>query len=861
MKNPQRIGFIGVFGFAFIIYIWTIAPSVSFWDCGEYIATSYILGVPHPPGSPLQVLIRRIFTLIPIGNEIAFRSNLFSVLVSSLTAAFLYLSIYEIISRFRRPSTMIEKVMTHASGVVGAMIASFSFTVWHNAVESESYAPATFLLVFSLWLTLTWAKRRKRKYLLLIGYIFGISVGIHLTPLLAAPGVLIFVLLIRPDIIKDVKFILIIILLFFMGTTTYGYLVIRARQNPSINEAAPTNTQKLWDVVTRKQYGPTKILPRQTQVQTRMRVIPAFGEQLKVYFKYLSWQWGPYPREEAVGQSTSTRTRAVFKVLIPLFIFLAFLGMFSCYKFNRKAFLLLFITLFLASVGLVVYMNFRFSPSDPDPEHQPREVRERHYFFAPSFVLFGFFIGMAVYGCWETLSRFKSVAYFILPLTVVPLIGNYHSHANRRGNFIADDFGYNMLSSCDDNSVLFTNGDNDTFPLWFSKEVKKTKPSVVICNFSLLNTPWYMKQMKLKGVPMSLTDFQIENLIAYPVVKDGKSVQGTLLMKDIALRDIVASNTGKSFEGGLLLPVKKSALPKKYRAMFASELVHPNSYTKLLPRKYWMKLPEEYFLPHQEYADLIMEDYEGELNIYFAVTCARDNIKGFEPYLRMEGLAKRLLRERGEEFDIQKSDSLLNNVFRYRSIFDPSVYKDENARRLLSNYSAAYFYLGLACRQKGYLDRAIEAFEISDSFEQNRLLPVEYWLTDLYARQGEYEKAEDRLLKAVSADPSVPLWYMLGKIYMDQAKNEEAKRAFKKAINLDKDEPSGYGGFLQLYDRTGDTQKLTAFLDSIPENPQLVGKLVYLLKNEKREDLAQLLLERWVTTHPYDTSALKLLKD
>ena len=150
MKQPQWIGFIVVFGCVLSMYLWTAPPTVSFWDCGEYIATAYILGVPHPPGSPLQVLIRRVFMLFPIGSEIAFRSNFFSLLVSTLTAGFVYLSIFEIISRFRKPKTTLEKVMTHASGAMGAAVSSFSFTIWHNSGESESYAPATFLLVFSL---------------------------------------------------------------------------------------------------------------------------------------------------------------------------------------------------------------------------------------------------------------------------------------------------------------------------------------------------------------------------------------------------------------------------------------------------------------------------------------------------------------------------------------------------------------------------------------------------------------------------------------------------------------------------------------------------------------------------------------
>ena len=180
-----------------------------------------------------------------------------------------------------------------------------------------------------------------------------------------------------------------------------------------------------------------------------------------------------------------------------------------------------------------------------------------------------------------------------------------------------------------------------------------------------------------------------------------------------------------------------------------------------------MSLPEEYFLPDQEFTNLIMEDYKGKLNIYFAVTCSGENLRGFEPYLKMEALAKRLVPRRGEEVDIQKSDSLLNNVFRYRSLFDPSVYKDENARRLISNYAAAYLYLGLAYKRQGDLDRAIEAFETVDRFQQNRLLS---------SCEFTFPSIQTHLLRAISTNPSVSLWYKLGKVYLVQAKGEEAQR-------------------------------------------------------------------------------------
>ncbi|MCK4308186.1 DUF2723 domain-containing protein [candidate division WOR-3 bacterium] len=83
-KREHLYGFIIIFAVVFGVYLYTVAPSLSFWDCGEYIACAHSLGVPHPPGSPLHVLIRKIFTLIPFGREIGFRANMLSVLGRSI---------------------------------------------------------------------------------------------------------------------------------------------------------------------------------------------------------------------------------------------------------------------------------------------------------------------------------------------------------------------------------------------------------------------------------------------------------------------------------------------------------------------------------------------------------------------------------------------------------------------------------------------------------------------------------------------------------------------------------------------------------------------------------------------------------
>jgi hypothetical protein len=701
-KREHLYGFLIVFVAVFLVYLYTMPPTLSFWDCGEYIACAHSLGVPHPPGCPLHVLIRKVFTLIPFGREIGFRANMLSIVGGALSAAFLWLIVVEIINKIRKIETREDKVLAWVGGTAGAIIAAFSYTCWWNAVESEGYGISATILILCLWLTLKWEEnihsKEHKKYLILIAYLVALASGIHLTPLLAVPGILLFVFLKNREELKDPgilrflallvpffalcasvplplvitfavaaliyilwptkgfrrdsKFFVLTTFLLVFGFTTYAYLIIRARQNPRVNEVAPTNIEKLWEGFSRKQYGPNKLsvlFQRQTQTKENdYNFAQAIGYQLKFFTDYLVWQWGPYPREQRWEQRTLTNFARFGSVATTsVFLLLGLFGMFSHFRKQRNTFYLIWLTLFMASIALLLYTNFKFSPSDPNPLHRPAEVRERHYFFGSAFLLFGLYVG---FGLWAFLSTLKGKLRLASPVfglvALIPLFGNFWSHANRRGLWVPDDYGYNMLSTCDNGATLFTNGDNDTFPLWFAQEVKNTKPSVNVANLSLLNTDWHIKQLKLRGVPLSFTDHEAENLIPWPMIKDGEFDRSKmLLVKDFAVRDIIATNGGFHFKKKVFMPVRRKTLPKQLRRKFPKEMdiIPPSYYVRRIPEQYWVRLPEEYFLPHQEFADLILKDgYTPERPVYFAVTVSEGNLQGFKPYLRMEALAYRV---------------------------------------------------------------------------------------------------------------------------------------------------------------------------------------------------------------------------
>jgi len=172
-----------------IIYILTMAPTTSFWDCGEFIATSYILGVPHPPGAPLYLLLGNIFSSLPIFSDIGARVNLISPIVSAFSVMFLYLIIVYLIEEYRgKINNIYDSIIICGSAFTAAMTFALTDAHWFNAVEAEVYSLSTFFTSIVVWMILKWSRNGDKKwnirYLLIIVYMLGLAIGVHLLNLL-----------------------------------------------------------------------------------------------------------------------------------------------------------------------------------------------------------------------------------------------------------------------------------------------------------------------------------------------------------------------------------------------------------------------------------------------------------------------------------------------------------------------------------------------------------------------------------------------------------------------------------------------------------------------------------------------------
>ena len=545
-------------------YLVSIAPSVTFWDAGEFIAAMKILGIPHPPGTPLFVVMGHVWGMIFPFGEFAFRTNLLSALFSAAGAGCWFLVLHEAAGRYLQDEDpKAPALLRVAAAAAGVLIAAFGFTNWQSSNETEVYAVANFTIAAVAWLLLRWRSARGTpragRYLLLVAYLLGIAIGNHLLGLLVGPAAVAFVvaeLRLRPAgdpltrrhewgdaavlaglwalltgiglgnatlivvgavaflaalvlaaMAGEAKFGLLMLGIALVGVTPYLYLLIRSGQLPILNEAAPATWDALLAVIRREQYPPRTPLDDPTQLSgpdNPGRTLALIGFQLLNYLQYFDWQWAK-ALPGSLGGPTGLPLRTLFTLA---FLTLGVRGFVAQWRRDRSGAWMLGVLFLVTGLGLVAYMNFKPGYSigyDRYPGSEDHEVRERDYFFVVSFVVWGLWAGLGLL----TLARQAAERLAgrtvgkILPATIflaalIPFALNYDQASRRHGPDarLAGDFAYDLLNSVPPYGILFTYGDNDTFPLWWAQEVEGIRRDVTVVCLALAQTEWYMRQLR-----------------------------------------------------------------------------------------------------------------------------------------------------------------------------------------------------------------------------------------------------------------------------------------------------------------------------------------------------------------------------
>jgi hypothetical protein len=511
--------------------------------------------------------------------------------------------------------------------------------------------------------------------------------------------------------------VLLCVTVVMIGYSSYAVIFIRSAANPPIDQNDPETVDAFISYMKREQYGATPLLSGpsfddrlQRVSQTETRLFPRRWSSLPehervyaqyrsdwdffwsyqindMYLRYFMWQWAGRAsdrqgaawthgifQEATFQETTSPSERASRNVYYGLPLLLGLFGLgFHVVRDWRRA-LAVAALFFMTGLGIVLYLN-----------QTPLQPRERDYSYAGSFFAFSLWIGIGATGLVELMTewlrdRNKEIrtqvlgggavtALLLLAVPGIMLVQNYSSH-DRSGRYVAPDFAHNMLASVAPNAILFTNGDNDTFPLWYLQEVEGVRRDVRVVNLSLLQTPWYIRQLKNQWsrdsapIPMTYSDAAIDAI--RPVAWDPTSME--IPVRDIP-PEIRAGWGDVELPESLRWDVQGRPFGPDYNVLFVNDQV-------LL-------------------SILAANANDGwRRPVYFATTTGPDGQVGLGRHLQIDGLALRVTPVatdgRGERVVPEIALSNLEQ-FRFRRHDDPSVYFDENKRSMMDNYRSAVF--------------------------------------------------------------------------------------------------------------------------------------------------------------------------
>ncbi|HMI54980.1 MAG TPA: DUF2723 domain-containing protein, partial [Gemmatimonadaceae bacterium] len=501
----------------FTLYLLTLAPSVAMWDTGEYMAAAKVLGIPHPPGNPFFMLLGHAFASLPIPVSYAEKINILAALCSALSAGFWFLITERIVARW-----IVEKWQRLVVAGLATLIGATAFTVWNQSVVNEKVYTVS-LLFFTIvsWLMIQWIEdpdgRRADRTLILVAFLLGLGYSNHPAGFLPLPAAGVAVLMVRWRTLLRWKLILAALGALIIGLTPFIYEPVRAAYFPGINEGAPTacatkleasctftklTKERLMANINREQYG-----------QKLERGAP-YSAQVGMWWLYFKWQW--------LRDSHQTMPGLQF-VMAFLFLGLGLLGGYVHWDRDRKTFWYFGPLMFTMTLALIYYLNFKYGWSqDPDLGNTvDREVRDRDYFYIWSFSAWGVWAAIGLSFLWEQLAyvvggetsgevktvgrkqaalvtwptrRGFMLAAPLLLVAFIPLVANW-KFASRAGHRFTQHWAHDYLNSLEPYAIVVTNGDNDTFPLWYAQEVDGVRRDVTVAVTTYLDTDWFIRQM------------------------------------------------------------------------------------------------------------------------------------------------------------------------------------------------------------------------------------------------------------------------------------------------------------------------------------------------------------------------------
>ena len=464
--------------FTLAIYSYTLAPTVTFVDSGELIVAAKALGVAHPPGFPLYVLLAHVATLVPIAN-VAARVNFASALFAAVAVAFVFLFACEITrnlklrdaeprsikKKSRRQDTKYKQEVTRPiSGlamipaIVAALAFAFSRTLWSFATVAEVYTLNTLIIATICFLMYRWRATEDARFIYLAALLFGLGLGVHhvtIGVMLPALAVLVYRCA-GWSFFKSKRLLFAALISIFGLLIVYSYLPLAARRSPLMNWGDPQTAQRLWWHVT--------------------------GHQYQVFFSF--------SLEQIVNQSAqfaSLAAREFNPVWLPLVLLLALFGFIELYQFERTTFWYLVL---IVITDLAYSLNYEIA-------------EDKGAYYLPTFLCLAVATGFGT----QVLFRFilagaktenlRTAAAIVMTILVpaTTFAGNF-AYTNRHNFYLASDYIENIERPLPANSLLLTSDWQVYSPLFYLREVENRRRDVTAIDINLLRRSWYFEYLQ-----------------------------------------------------------------------------------------------------------------------------------------------------------------------------------------------------------------------------------------------------------------------------------------------------------------------------------------------------------------------------
>lgn len=509
-----------------VVYGLTLARDTTFWDAGEFIASASDFGIPHPPGTPLYVMLLRSALLVlgAVGVPAAVATTLVSAGATAMACAL-------------GAAMLARATGDRAAGVAGGVIAGAMSSVWLNATETEVYAASLALAVLVAWAAERASRLRSKNGTLLVLYLLLLTVPLHLSALLAAPAAVylatwrgggvprersdygrglvaaagavgawavarvslagIFVgavlalagawMLAHPARPRVVRFVA-PVLLGALAASALLVMLVRAGHDPSVNQGNPATWAALLDVVSRKQYAVADLWPRQAPLWLQLGNLGL---------------WADWQVALALGPTifpTTGRTAVTIA-----FVVLGVVGGVRHFRADRRTATGFLLLLAAGSIGAALYLNLKAGPSfgwGILPDDAPREARERDYFFVLAWWAWGLWAGMGAVAAARA-ARLPGKAGIAAAL--VPLVLNWRSVDRTKlpEAALPRAIAVGLLEWSPPGAVLFVAGDNDSYPLWYAQRSLGLRRDVTVVTTPLLPARWYRQELRRRHGLMS----------------------------------------------------------------------------------------------------------------------------------------------------------------------------------------------------------------------------------------------------------------------------------------------------------------------------------------------------------------------